>query len=153
MKRQGYAISRPRVTKLMRKEDLRSKIKRRFKVTTDYNRGHSISKNYLSRNFKPNSLNETWVSDITYIRTGQGWLYLTTIIDLFDRLVSAALSKYLFTRETIVPAWKIALSKRTIDKPLIFHSDRGVQYASKEFRKLLKDNCLIVQSMSRKGNC
>jgi len=81
------------------------------------------------------------------------------------------LSKSLFTRETIVPAWKprrndeqanskkaefneqMALSKRTIDKPLIFHSDRGVQYASKEFRKLLKDNCLIIQSMSRKGNC
>ena len=154
LKRQGYAVSRPRVAKLMRKEGLRSKIKRRFKLTTDSNHGYSISKNHLSRNFKPNALNETWVSDITYIRTGQGWLYLTTIIDLFDRqVIGWALSKSLFTRETIVPAWKMALSKRTIDKPLIFHSDRGVQYASKEFRKLLKDNCLIVQSMSRKGNC
>ena len=141
-------------------------------MTTDSNHRYSISKNHLSRNFKPNALNETWVSDITYIRTGQGWLYLTTIIDLFDRqVIGWALSKSLFTRETIVPAWKprrndeqanskkaefneqMALSKRTIDKPLIFHSDRGVQYASKEFRKLLKDNCLIVQSMSRKGNC
>ena len=154
LKRQGYLVSRPRVAKLMRKEGLRSKIKRRFRVTTNSNHGYSISENHLSRNFKPKTLNETWISDITYIKTGEGWLYLTTIIDLFDRqVIGWALSKSLFTNETIIPAWKMALSKRAIDKPLIFHSDRGVQYASKEFRKLLKTNCLIVQSMSRKGNC
>ena len=154
LKRQGYIISRPRVAKLMRKEGLRSKIKRRFRVTTNSNHGYSISENHLSRNFKSKTLNETWVSDITYIKTGQGWLYLTTIIDLFDKqVIGWALSKSLFTSETIIPAWKMALTKRTIDKPLIFYSDRGVQYASKEFRKLLKTNCLIIQSMSRKGNC
>ena len=154
LKRQGYAVSRPRVARLMRKEGLRSKTKRRFKVTTASNHGYSISENHLSRNFKPKTLNETWVSDITYIKTRQGWLYLTTVIDLFDRQgIGWALSISLFTRETIIPAWKMAISKRTIDKPLIFHSDRGVQYASKEFRKQLKANCLIVQSMSRKGNC
>lgn len=154
LKRQGYLVSKPRVAKLMRKECLRSKTKKRFRVTTDSNHGYSISKNYLSRNFKPKELNETWVSDITYIKTRQGWLYLTTIIDLFDRqVIGWALSKSLFTKETIIPAWKMALSKRSINKPLIFHSDRGVQYASKKFRKQLKANCLIVQSMSRKGNC
>ena len=77
LKRQGYVISRPRVAKLMRKEGLRSKIKRRFRVTTNSNHGYSISENHLCRNFKPKTLNETWVSDITYIKTGQGWLYLT----------------------------------------------------------------------------
>ena len=77
LKRQGYIISRPRVAKLMRKEGLRSKIKRRFRVTTNSNHGYSISENHLSRNFKPKTLNQTWVSDITYIKTGQGWLYLT----------------------------------------------------------------------------
>lgn len=130
------------------------RIKRRFRVTTNSNHGYSISESHLSRNFKPKTLNETWVSDITYIKIGQGWLYLATIIDLYDSQVSGwALSKYLFTSETIIPAWKMALTKRTIDKPLIFQSDKGVQYASIEFRKLLKTNCLIIQSMSRKGNC
>ena len=154
LKRQGYFVSRPRVAKLIRKEGLRSKVKKRYKVTTNSNHGYSISENHLSRNFKPKTLNETWVSDITYIKTIQGWMYLTTVIDLFDRqVIGWALSKSLFTSQTIIPAWKMALSKRTIDKPLIFHSDRGVQYASKDFRKLLKTNCLIVQSMSKKGNC
>ena len=68
------------MAKLVRKEGLRSKIKRRFRVATNSNHGYSISENHLSRNFKPKTLNETWVSDITYIKTGQGWLYLTTII-------------------------------------------------------------------------
>jgi|TARA_B110000259_G_C14032671_1_gene407490 putative transposase len=105
MKRKGYFFSRLRVAKLMRKEALISKIKRSFKVTTDSNHGYCISKNHLSRNFTPKALNETWVSDITYIKTDQGWLYLTTIIDLFDRqLIGWALSKYLFTKETIVTA-------------------------------------------------
>ena len=71
----------------MRKAGLRSKTKKKYRVTTDSNHGYSISKNHLSRNFKPKELNETWVSDITYIKTRQGWLYLTTIIDLLDRQV------------------------------------------------------------------
>ena len=125
LKKKGYLVSKPRVAKLMRKEGLKSKTKKRFKVTTDSNHGYSISKNHLSRNFKPKALNETWVSDITYIKTRQGWLYLTTIIDLFDRqVIGWALSKSLFTKETIIPAWKMALSKRSIDKLLIFHSER-----------------------------
>lgn len=154
MKREGYTISKPRVAKLMRKNGLRSKVKKKYKVTTNSKHKYSISDNRLSRNFKPNTLNETWVSDITYIKTGEGWLYLTTIIDLFDRqVIGWSLSKTMFTNETVIPAWKMAISKRTIEKPLIFHSDRGIQYASKEFRKQLKANCLIIQSMSRKGNC
>ena len=154
LKRQGFAISRLRVAKLMRKEGLKSKIKGRFRVTTNSNHGYSISENNLSINFKPKTLNETWVSDITYIKTGQVWLYLTTIIDLFDRqVIGWALSKSLFTNVTIILVWKMALTKRKTDKPLIFHSDRGVRYASKEFRKLLKTNCSIIHSMSIKDNC
>ena len=80
LKRQGYYVSRPRVSTLMRKEGLRSKIRRRFRVTTNSNHRYSISKNHLSRNFKPKTLNETWVSDITYIKTGQCWLYLTSLL-------------------------------------------------------------------------
>ena len=154
LKKRGYGVSKPRVAKLMRINGWRSKVKRRYKITTNSKHLYSISANYLGRNFKPTALNKVWVSDITYIRTGEGWLYLTTIIDLFDRqVIGWSLSKSLFTDQTIIPAWKMALLKRTINQPLIFHSDRGVQYASKEFRKHLKANCLIIQSMSRKGNC
>jgi putative transposase len=94
------------------------------------------------------------VSDITYIRTGQGWLYLTTIIDLYDRqVIGWSLSTRMYTNQTIIPAWKMAVSKREITEPLLFHSDRGIQYASIEFRKLINKNTLITQSMSRKSNC
>jgi len=94
------------------------------------------------------------VSDITYIQTHQGWLYLTTIIDLFDRqIIGWSLSTSLHTNQTIIPAWKMAVSKRKINMDLIFHSDRGIQYASKTFKTFIKSNPLVPQSMSRKGNC
>ena len=154
LRKQGYLISKVRVSKLMKLNYLRSKVKRKYRITTDSNHKFSISKNHLNREFTPATLNEVWVSDITYVRTAQGWLYLTTIIDLYDRqVIGWALSSNLSTKRTIIPAWRMALSKRNITKPLIFHSDRGVQYASNLFRKHLKNNELITQSMSRKGNC
>jgi len=108
----------------------------------------------LDRDFGPSRLNQGWVSDITYIKTQKGRLYLTTIIDLYDRqVIGWSLSTGLHTNQTIVPAWKMALSKRKIVQPLLFHSDRGIQYASKEFRKLLRSSALIAKSMSRKANC
>jgi len=154
LRKQGYLISKVRVSKLMKLNYLRSKVKRKYRATTDSNHKFLISKNHLNREFTPATLNEVWVSDITYVRTAQGWLYLTTIIDLYDRqVIGWALSSNLSTKRTIIPAWRMALSKRNITKPLIFHSDRGVQYASNLFRKHLKNNELITQSMSRKGNC
>ena len=154
LKRRGVNVSKPRVAKLMRLNNLKSKVRKKYRVTTNSNHIHTISDNHLDRNFKPNALNEVWVSDITYIRTAEDWLYLTTVIDLYDRqVVGWALSKTLLTKETITPAWKMAISKRKIDNNLIFHSDRGIQYASKEFRNQLNTNNLITQSMSRKGNC
>lgn len=154
LKKRGRTASKPRVAKLMRANGIRSKVKKKFKITTNSNHSYRISPNVLDRNFTPKSLNEAWVSDITYIRTVEGWLYLTTIIDLFDRqVIGWALSKTMYTKETIIPAWRMALSRRKISSKLIFHSDRGVQYACKDFRKLLKSNVLITQSMSRKGNC
>ena len=91
--------------------------------------------------------------DITYIKTNEGWLYLTKVIDLYDRqVIGWSLSKTLFTKETITPAWKIGISKRKIANNLLFHSDRGIQYASKEFRNQLNTKNLITQSMSQKGN-
>ena len=154
LKREGYHISKKRVAKLMSINGWRSKLKKKFKVTTDSNHLYPVCRNHLNRNFTPKTLNEVWVSDITYIKTATGWLYLTTIIDLYDRqVIGWSLSTRLYTNQTIIPAWKMAVSKREITKPLLFHSDRGIQYASIEFRKLINKNTLITQSMSRKANC
>lgn len=150
----GYHISEKRVAKIMRLNGWFSIVKKRFKVTTDSKHKEPICKNILNRNFKQNRLNKAWVSDITYIRTNTGWLYLTTVIDLYDRqVIGWALSTTMHTNKTIIPAWKMAVSKRIIEQPLLFHSDRGIQYACKEFTDILKSNKMITQSMSRKGNC
>lgn len=151
----GYLVSRPRVARIMKANGLYARRKRTFKATTDSKHGYPIAPNILDRNFKVGRKNQVWVSDITYIRTTQGWMYLTVIIDLFHRkVIGWALSNNLRTSGTIIPAWKMAISQATISNELIFHSDRGVQYASEEFTRLLKSyNGLIKQSMSRKGNC
>jgi putative transposase len=152
--KKGYRVSKPRVARIMRANGIRSKVKRKFKITTDSNHSYPISPNILNRAFTPKSLNEAWVSDITYIRTKEGWLYLTTIIDLFNRqIIGWALSNTMYAKDTVIAAMRMALSRRKISSKLIFHSDRGVQYACKEFRKLLKKNKFITQSMSRKANC
>jgi transposase InsO family protein len=154
LNRKGYTISKRRVSKIMKENGWKSKLKKKFRVTTDSNHQYSICKNHLDRKFTPNRLNEVWVSDITYIKTSKGWLYLTTIIDLYDRqVIGWSLSSSLHTNQTIMPAWRMALPKREILEPLLFHSDRGIQYASKEFRNQIKSNFLITQSMSRKANC
>ncbi|MBP0905815.1 IS3 family transposase [Mariniflexile gromovii] len=137
----------------MKKNNWLSKHKRKFKATTDSNRSYPFCRNLLNRNFNPRRLNEAWVSDITYIQTNQGWLSLTTIIDLFDRqAVGWSLSISLNTNQTIVPAWKMAISNRKTNMDLIFHSDRGIQYASKTFIAIIESNTLVTQSMSRRAN-
>jgi transposase InsO family protein len=139
----------------MRKANIRSIIHRRFRVcTTDSNHNYPVAKNLLNRNFTPKNIGKAWVSDLTYIRTTQGWLYLTVIIDLADRkVVGWSLSTTMKTSYTVIPAWKMAITNRPITTNLIFHSDRGVQYACCEFRDLLKAQPLVIQSMSRKANC
>ena len=108
----------------------------------------------LDRKFSATRPGEVWVSDITYVRTYKGWLYLTVIIDLFDRkVVGWAMSKGLTAAETILAAWFMAITNRPITEALIFHSGRGVQYACDDFTRILKSNKLITRSMSRKGNC
>ncbi len=154
LKRNNYCISRTRVAKIMRENNLVSKHKKKFRITTNSNHSYPVCRNLLDRNFNPSRLNQVWVSDMTYIKTKQGWLYLTTIIDLYDRqVIGWSLSTRLYTNQTIIPAWEMAVSRRNITQPLLFHSDRGIQYASNEFRKLINSNSLITQSMSRKGNC
>jgi len=151
----GYDVSRPRVARIMKAKGLYARRRRNFKATTDSRHDYPIAPNILARNFRVTRKNQVWVSDITYIRTKQGWMYLSVIIDLFNRkIIGWAFSDNLSTSDTIIPAWEMALAKTTITKELIFHSDRGVQYASDKFTSLIKNyNGLIKQSMSRKGNC
>lgn len=154
LRKLGHQVSRPKVARLMKSLGLKSKVKKKYRVTTDSDHKYPVSPNLIKRDFAPNRINKIWVSDITYIHTKQGWLYLTIIMDLFDRqIIGWALSKTMHTNKTIIPAWRMAVAKRKITEELIFHSDRGIQYASTHFRNILKNHRLVKQSMSRKANC
>lgn len=154
MRFRGWAVSRPRVARIMRSEGLRSIVNKKFRcTTTDSNHKYPLSKNILDRGFRAELPAKKWVSDITYIPTKQGWLYLTIIMDLYDRkIVGWALSTTMTVSDTIMPAWRMAIKNRPLTSKLIFHSDRGVQYAAHSFRdELAKEN--VEQSMSRRANC
>jgi len=152
--RDGENLSRQRVARLMQKEGIQSQIRPKWVATTDSKHQLPVAPNLLDQEFTAGRVSQVWVSDITYIPSTQGWLYLTTIMDLADRqIVGWSFSKGMSAGETIVPAWKEACQKRSITQELIFHSDRGIQYACEEFRKLLDARPLVRQSMSRKGNC
>ncbi|MFE3849506.1 IS3 family transposase [Flavobacterium sp. LB3P45] len=150
----GYKISRITVAKYMKQLGLRSKLSKKFKVTTNSNHNYLIVENILNRGFIVKTPSKAWVSDITYIQTKEGFVYLTTIIDLYDRkIIGWSLSDGMSTDETSLKAWKMAVKNRNIEEDLIFHSDRGVQYASKKFVNVLDSYKKITRSMSRKGNC
>lgn len=152
--RDGETASRPRVARLMKKEGIQSQIRPKWVATTDSNHQLPVAPNRLGQDFSAERLGQVWVSDITYIPSTQGWLYLTTIMDLADRqILGWSFSKGMSADETIIPAWKEAIRRRLPQKELIFHSDRGIQYACQEFRDLLEARPLVRQSMSRKGNC
>lgn len=149
----GIKVSKVTVAKMMKKENIRSITSKKFKVTTNSKHKEPISANLLDRKFNVDKPSQAWISDITYIRTQEGWLYLTTVIDLFDRkVIGVSISKTMDTESTVLNAFNDALMKRSITPETIFHSDRGIQYASKEFRKTLYLKTKR-QSMSRKGNC
>jgi len=153
LNRRNYNVSRPRVARLMRKENIRSVVKKKYVVTTDSKHKYPIAPNLLKRNFTVQAPGKVWVSDITYIPTKQGWVYLTVVIDLFDRkVIGWALSGTMKTSQTTIPALQMAISNRKMDSSLMFHSDRGIQYACNEFKAIL-EHYNIIQSMSRKGNC
>jgi transposase InsO family protein len=142
---------RDRVARLMRRNGLKARLKRRFRVTTQAKHPFPIAPNLLAQDFSTTRRNEKWLADITYIATDEGWLYLATIEDLFSRfIVGWAMERYLtdqLTRQTL----RMALGRRRPAAGLIHHSDRGGQYASDAYKAILaKAN--IVQSMSGPGN-
>jgi len=149
----GYKISRITVAKYMKELGLRSKLSKKFKVTTDSKHNYLVVENVLDRNFIVAHPSKVWVSDITYIQTKEGFLYLTTIIDLYDRkMIGWSLSNGMSTNETTLAAWKMAIRNRSVQKGLIFHSDRGIQYANNKFANTI-ESYGVTRSMSRKGNC
>jgi len=152
LKEQGITCSKNRVCKLMKKENLIPRARRKFKVTTDSNHNLKISPDLVKRDFNPSHPNKLWVSDLTYIRTRAGWLYLCVILDLFSRkVVGWSMDKKMKT-SMFIKALDMAKENRSPNSSVIFHSDRGVQYASNAFRQRLTEY-KMKQSMSRPGNC
>ena len=149
----GYACSRLRTARLMRMNGIHAKTKKKYKVTTNSEHNYSVAPNLLNQDFWTNAVNRIWVGDITYIRTWQGWLYLTVILDLFNRkIVGWSMSERLTANTTTIPAFIQAVKQYQPLPGLIFHSDRGVQYACNDYCELL-ESFKVIQSMSGKGNC
>lgn len=151
LRREGFKCSRRTVETVMKEHEISPKRKRKYKCTTDSNHDLPVAKNWLNRQFNPVQQDEVWVSDITYVETQEGWLYLCVFIDLFSRSVVGWSMDSTMTAQLVLDAFEMA-RKRQGQVPRLSHSDRGSQYASHVFRKMLKDFD-IIQSMSRKGNC
>ena len=148
----GYKVGKHRVGRLMRENGIRSKMMKRFKKTTRQNPFHKASPNILDGNFQASGPNEKWVSDITYVWTGEGWVYLCVILDLFSRQVIGWALDRRMKQDLVLKALHRAISLRKPGPGCIFHSDRGSQYTAKRVRNVLLKNGFI-QSMSGTGNC
>lgn len=152
MRKSGLKINKKRIARLMRLNNIRAKTKRKFKVTTRANKKMQASENLLCGKFCSGENNKIWTSDITYLWTREGWLYLAVIMDIYSRkIVGWSVGSNLST-ELIMRALRMAVIHRNPSEGIILHSDRGSQYTSYGFRKLLKSYG-IIQSMSSSGNC
>lgn len=149
---QGLCVSVRTVGRIMQDLGLAAKGSRKFKRTTDSNHKYGASPNLLNRAFTVSRPNQVWVGDITYIRTNEGWLYLAVMLDLYSRQVVGWQMSNRIDRHLVCDALQAALVARGNPKGLMVHSDQGIQYASKDYRKLISKHHL-VQSMSRRGNC
>lgn len=149
---QGFEIGRKRVARLMRELGLQGVSPRKFRVTTNSDHDHPIAENVLDRNFEASGPNEKWATDITYIYTGEGWLYLAVVMDLYARRIVGWSTAADLKTELCLDALQMALDHRTDVEGLIHHSDRGVQYASDRYREALTAEG-IECSMSRRANC
>ena len=150
----GRKVSRKRVQRLMRQAGLVARPKRKWVKTTDSQHHLAVAENLLKRQFRADGPGEKWVSDITYLRTESRWLYLTVVIDLWDRKVLGWAMTDSLQSDCVCKAFMMACANRRPRERLLFHSDRGVQYCAEDFRRTLIKCCPTVrQSMSGKGNC
>ena len=145
-------VSKNRVARLMREMGLKCRTVKKFVVRTDSKHNEPVAPNLLDRQFEVHAPNTVWVSDITYLKVGSKWYYLTVFIDLFSRIVVGWDLSPSFERYSTIHALQKAILRRRPEKSLMVNSDRGVQYASTDFRTVLKKRGFI-QSRSRKGNC
>ena len=152
LKTAGEKLGRKRVARLMQDEGIEGQRKRRFRVTTDSRHSHPVAANKLNRDFTAPAPNRVWVSDITYIWTREGWMYLAAILDLFSRRVVGWSMDSRIDQTLALDALGMALRTRRPEPGLLHHSDRGVQYAGGDYQTQLRENG-IVCSMSRKGDC
>jgi len=152
LKTQGEPCSENRVARLMREDGLYAKTKRRFKATTNSKHNLPVAPNLLNRDFSPEEPNQVYAGDITYVWTSEGWLYLAVVIDLFSRSVVGWAMHKRMTRQLVMDALTMAVQRRRPPSGVIFHSDRGSQYASADFQSLLAKHGMLC-SMSRKGDC
>ena len=152
MQKKGFQIGRYKIRKLMRAAGLVPVWKRKFISTTDSKHTLPVAENVLNRRFNPDKPNLAWTSDITYIRTRSGWLYLAVVLELFSRKIIGWAMSATMPADLVCRALKMAIGARKPAAGLIMHSDRGSQYASHEYQALLKQHGMVC-SMSRKGNC
>lgn len=153
LREDGIRTSRKRVARLMSENGIRSRIRKKFKATTNSRHNLPVAENLLNQEFSATKPDQVWTSDITYIWTKEGWMYLAVVLDMFSRQVIGWKASNRMSKDLVVDALKKPIkSRKPKGKNVIFHSDRGSQYASEDVCKLLKKNKMI-QSMSRKGNC
>ena len=149
---EGINVSRGTIALLMRNNGIKSKIRKKYKATTDSDHDLPVADNILNREFKADARNKKWVSDITYIWTDEGWLYLAGILDLYDGAIVGWSMDSRMTKSLVINALSNACIKRNPGRGLILHSDRGSQYCSEDYQKEIAKRKFIC-SMSRKGNC
>jgi putative transposase len=150
----GIRVGKQRVQQLMQQHGIRARGKRRFRVTTQSRPGLPVAENLLNRQFTVTAPNQVWAGDITYIDTNEGWLYLAVVLDLFNRQVIGWALADDMRQELVMDAFQMAWFRRGLTRQtgLLFHSDRGSQYAGEAFQNLLRQY-RVQPSMSRKGNC
>ena len=149
---EGQRVGRNRVARLMRRHGIAVRTKRCFRVTTDSKHGFPVAPNLLDRKFTAPGPNKVWLADMTYIPTGEGWLYLAVVLDLFSRKVVGWAMRETMAQELTLSALQMAITNRKPGPGLLQHSDRGSQYAAHDYRRLLAKHGMLC-SMSRKGNC
>ena len=149
---EGHRVGRNRVARLMRQHGIGVRTKRRFRVTTDSKHAFPVAPNLLDRQFTAPGPNRVWLADMTYIPTGEGWLYLAVVLDLFSRKVVGWAMRETMAQELTIAALQMAITDRRPSPELLLHSDRGSQYAAHDYRRLLAKHGMLC-SMSRKGDC
>jgi len=152
LRKRGIFCNRKRVVRIMRINALRAKTKRKYKITTNSDHNFPVAENIIGQRFYSSEVNKKWVSDITYIWTKEGWLYLCCILDLCSRIIVGWFLDTTLSSDLVIAALRQAITNRGENPGIIFHSDRGSQYASNEVKYFLKKHKML-QSMSRKANC